>query len=58
MRHTHREVPQADIDRWMSLYGTLLTDSMYVMNGDFETDVYSVRLRLNFLIPEFLPIRF
>jgi hypothetical protein len=27
------------------------------MTGEFENDVYTVRIRLNYLIPEFLPIR-
>jgi hypothetical protein len=27
------------------------------MNGDYENDVYTVRIRLAYLIPEFLPIR-
>jgi hypothetical protein len=27
------------------------------MSGEYENDVYTVRIRLNYLIPEFLPIR-
>jgi hypothetical protein len=29
VRHTHREVPIADIDAWMALYGTLLPESRF-----------------------------
>ncbi len=57
VRHTHKEVPKADIDTLLSIYGELLCESGFCKKGEFETDVYTVNIRLKYLIPEFLPIR-
>ncbi len=57
VRHTHKEVPKADIDSLLSIYGELLCESRFCKKGEFETDIYTVNIRLKFLIPEFLPIR-
>ncbi len=40
VRHTHKEVPQADIDSWMSLYGTLLNNSRCV--SSFSSFLYKL----------------
>jgi len=77
VKYTHGEVAKCQIDSWMSLYGTIIEESKYlislslnnsltklVMSVSFavsaatgvKTDNYSVRLRLTFQIPEFLPI--
>jgi hypothetical protein len=57
VRHTHKEVPKEDIDSLLAIYGTLLSESSFCKNGEFENDVYTVNIRLKYLIPEFLPIR-
>ncbi len=57
VRHTHKEVPIADLDAWMKIYGTLVTESTFCKTGEFENDVYTVKIKLQYLIPEFLPIK-
>jgi hypothetical protein len=57
VRHTHKEVAKPDLDAWIRLYGSILGDSRFCKTGDYENDVYSARVRLEYLIPEYLPIK-
>lgn len=36
VRHTHKEVSLKDIDKWMALYGTLLTESRSKHNTHYS----------------------
>jgi hypothetical protein len=41
----------------MSLYGTLIGESRFCKTGEYENDIYTCKIKLVYLIPEYLPIK-
>lgn len=58
VRYTHREVPLEQIDEWIALYGTIISESKFETHSTgFKSNVYTTHVKLTYLIPEYLPIR-